>query len=100
MQRRRRRDRRAHQARAESEMLATERRVFDARVARLDRVESALHVMRAALGAEPPCARPGCAHPRAAHEGHTHRAGTPAPTHCSRGCGCTAYVPAPPEPPR
>jgi hypothetical protein len=38
-----------------------------------------------------PCAR--CGHPESAHEGHTHKIGTPEPTHCSRGCGCAAFLP-------
>ena len=39
------------------------------------------------------CAQLGCGHSRDAHGGHTHRVGTPAPTHCSQGCGCRAFLP-------
>lgn len=36
-----------------------------------------------------------CGHPQCAHEGHAHPAGTPEPTHCSRGCGCGCFRPLP-----
>lgn len=35
-----------------------------------------------------------CGHAKSTHQGHTHPEGTPAPTHCSQGCGCQEWKPA------
>jgi hypothetical protein len=40
-----------------------------------------------------PCATPLCGHAKSAHGGHTHRVGTPEPSHCSQLCGCKAFLP-------